>query len=388
MNMHGIIKPIGIDDTRNGSIGEGTMGWFWRQRYFTLIVIIPSLIVAIYLFVFASDQYEAEAHFLVRSVASTPVPSAGLSEVLSLTGAGGGQNEAMSVADYLTSANAVQQLRAHDQLVERFRRPGIDLLSRLSSASPTPERLLRYYRRQVTIKYDTETGITSLVVHSFRPEDSYSLVQTLLVLGEKRVNTMNERSYADAVSMAREQLASAENAVAASQLKITNFRQDRRDIDPRATGEAQLTMVTNLTQQLSVARAQLDAMRSTLSPNSPQLQALATRVAALAGQIATQSNRITGSSSAIAADMGGYDGLKLRQEFLSKRYEAAATALDRAREEAQRQQLYIVRVVDPVMPVKALFPQRWQMMATVLVALLLTYSIGWLIAAGVREHAA
>jgi capsular polysaccharide transport system permease protein len=390
MNMHGIIKPIETSDEENPSRLRKIIGWFWKQRYFTFIVLAPSLLVAIYLFVFASDQYEAEAHFLVRGVNSAPAPTSGLSEVLSLTGAGdgGGQNESMSVADYLTSSNAVQELRANDQLVERFQRPSIDLFDRLGSKSPSPERLLRYYRKQVTIKYDTETGITSLVVHSFRPQDSYDLARNLLDLGEKRVNTMNERSYTDAVSMARKQLVEAENAVTASQLRMTDFRQTRRDIDPKASGEAQLTLVANLNEQLATARAQLNAMRGTLSPNSPQLVALSGRVAALSAQIAAQSNLLAGSPTAIAADIGGYEGLKLREEFLSKQYEAAAASLDRAREEAQRQQLYVVRVVEPVMPVKALYPQRMQILATVVISLLLSYSIGWLIVAGVREHAA
>jgi len=44
--------------------------------------------------------------------------------------------------------------------------------------------------------------------------------------------------------------------------------------------------------------------------------------------------------------------------------------------------------VNPNMPVKALFPERWRILATVLISLLLVYSIGWLIVAGVREHAA
>jgi capsular polysaccharide transport system permease protein len=40
------------------------------------------------------------------------------------------------------------------------------------------------------------------------------------------------------------------------------------------------------------------------------------------------------------------------------------------------------------MPVKSTYPERWRILGTVVVALLLIYSIGWLIVAGVREHAA
>jgi capsular polysaccharide transport system permease protein len=169
---------------------------------------------------------------------------------------------------------------------------------------------------------------------------------------------------------------------------MTAFRHSRNDIDPQATGQAQLGVVATLTGQLATARAQLNAMKGVISPSSPQYAALAAHVAALQNQVGAQSSRLAGSSGAIANDISGYQALQLRREFLAKRYEAAAASLEKARDQAQQQQLYLVRVVDANMPVKAMFPERWRILTTVLVALLLIYSIGWLIVAGVREHAA
>ena len=45
-------------------------------------------------------------------------------------------------------------------------------------------------------------------------------------------------------------------------------------------------------------------------------------------------------------------------------------------------------LVDANMPVRALYPQRTKIVLTAFLALLLIYGIGWLITAGVREHAA
>jgi capsular polysaccharide transport system permease protein len=188
--------------------------------------------------------------------------------------------------------------------------------------------------------------------------------------------------------MSRRQLADAENALDAAQQRLTNYRQNRGDIDPQATGQAQLGLVSELRGQLSAARAQLIAMGRAIDHSSPQYRALSGRVSALEGQVNAQAGRLTGGGQAIANDIGGYQDLQIRQQFLAKRYEAAAAAMDRARDQALRQQLYVVRVVDANMPVKALYPERWRILGTVLIALLLTYSIGWLIAAGVREHAA
>lgn len=391
MNMHGIITPVETltERPQRDWIAQGR-AWFWRRRMFMYMVVLPTLLLSAYLFLIASDQYESEAHFLVRSQSIADAPTTGVGQVLSIvTGAGSSHGDAVSVADYLTSHDAVDALRRHDQLVERFNRPGVDLLSRMRSTNPSPEKLLKYYRNHVLVNFNSESGITTLRVHSFRPSDSYDLVQKLLALGEQRVNILNTRSYNDAISTARKQLAAAENDLAAGQLRLTSFRQRRGDIDPEASAKAQISMVTGLNGQLTAARAQLISMGNMISHTSPQYQALASRVRALEGQAAAQSGKLTGSGDqTIAAKIGGFEDLQLRQQFLAKRYEAAAASLEKAREQARRQELYLVRIVQPNLPVKALYPERWRILATVVIGLLLTYSIGWLLVAGVREHAA
>jgi capsular polysaccharide transport system permease protein len=390
MNMHGVIAPLAErSELASHSRWRFVLAWAKRYRAFLAVVVLPLTLMAGYLFLIASDQYESEAHFLVRRIEPSAVPGIGVSQMISMaTGLSAAQGEAMSVADYLTSHDAVATLRKEDRLVERFHRADADFTSRLRDPNPSPEKLLKYYRGQVRVEYSTETGITSLKVRSFTPRDSYELVRKLLDLGEQRVNMLNQRGFNDALAVSRRQLSEAEDALARTQHQLTLFRTKNADIDPKASGEAQLGLVTTLTGQLVSARAQLSAMRGLIMPTSPQYRALAARVAALQAQVASQSGRLVGGSQAIANDISGYEDLRLRQEFLEKRYEAAASGLEKAREQALRQQLYVVRIVDANMPVKALFPERWRILATATVALLLLYAIGWLIAAGVREHAA
>lgn len=387
MNMHGFMTPADQSEERKLTPMERIQGLIWGRRWLFGLVVLPTILVALYLFAYASDQYESEAHFMVHSADKPQIPSAGASALSMLTGVGAGQNEAMSVADYLTSHDAVAKLRREDQLVERFQRPGVDLLSRLFSSNPTPERLLRYYRRQVKVKYETDSGITTIKVHSFTPQDSYDIAQRLLQIGEQRVNELNERSYADEIAHARRTLDEAEAALTANDKAMTAFRHKSGDIDPQATGAAQIGVVSGLTAQLAAARAQLQTMSGVISPSSPQYQALAAHVRSMEAQIGAQSGKLTGRSDSITNDVGEYQTLMLRRDFLNKRFEVAAAGVEKAREQALQQQLYLVRVVNPNMPVKALFPERWRILATVLVSLLLVYSIGWLIVAGVREHA-
>lgn len=389
MNMQGVFKPEGEISVRP-DIGTQIRGLMGRYRLFLTIVVLPLLIASIYLFLFASDQYESEAHFMVRTTeAKAAPPGSGLGAILSLaTGSTNAQSETMSVADYLTSHDVVATLRRDDRLVERYRRPDIDFIDRLGSDDPTPEKLLGFYRKYVSVEFGTETGITILKVRSFSPSDSYDLIRKLLALGEQRVNLLNQRSYKDSVTTAQRQVEDAENALSLAQSRMTNFRAQKADIDPTASGQAQITLVAQLTGQLAAARAQMAAMGGLINQSSPQYRAMSARVAALSAQVAAQSNRLAGGGQTIASDVGGYEELKLRQQFAAKRYESAAASLQDAREQARRQELYLVRVVDANEPVKSTFPKRWRWLGTATVALLLVYSITWLLIAGVREHAA
>lgn len=380
---------------RTSVVGE-VLSWIKNQRVFLLVVILPTLLVSLYYGLIASNQYESEADFIVRETQdSAPPPTPGMGQLLSLaTGGspagGGAQSAALSIADYLSSHDAVAALRDNDALVQRFRRPGVDLFSRLRSEDPTAEGLLKYYRRHVDIEYNDDTGITTLRVRTFRPADSYAIVNALLTLGENRVNTLNTRVYQDTLAVANRELADAEADVARSQATITGFRQDNADVDPTGSTAAQIRLVSELNGVLSTARAQLAAMNGTIRPDSPQYVAQAARVRALEAQVAAQSGRLAGAGGGktIAKDLGAYENLRMRQDFAAKRYAAAAAALDQARDRAMKQHLFVVRVVEPNMPQKSLYPHRLTIIATVFFGLLFVYAIGWLIVAGVKEHSA
>jgi len=360
-----------------------------RHRWFLALVVAPLILAAFYLWGVAADQYRSEAHFLVRAQgASRPVAS-GLSAILGGTGgaaAADGALEANSVADYLTSHDVVETLSARIGLAQRFARPEADPILGPGSGPMTPEELLRYYRRQVSVHYDPDTGITALSVRAFRPGDAYAVARALLWLGELRINAMNARAYGDGLAEARREVAGAGDALRRVQGQVARLRRQTSDADPSRTATAQIGLVSTLTADLATARAQLGAARAAVGPRSPQVQALAGQVRSLEAQVAGQAGRLAGAG--IGQDLGNYEELRLEQDFLAKRYEAAAASYDQARERAQRQQLYLVRVVDPNYPTESMYPRRWLVWGTLAAVLLVAYGIGWLIVAGVREHAA
>lgn len=364
------------------------LGWFRKHRNWCLIVLLPTALVATYYYLVAADQYQSEAHFVVRTSDAPAAAPSGLSQALTMVGGTSSERDAMLIADYLKSHDAVGALQSKVGLSQKFRRPEADMLSRLWFPNPTPEQLQKYFEGKVDVDVSSETGITTLKVRSFRPEDSYRIIQELLKLGEGRVNTLNQRNYANAITMAQRRVQEAETNLSQVQRQITRFRRSEQDFNPQVTGLSRTGMVSDLQGQLAVAKAQEASMAAAVSVNSPQLVALRRRVAALSRQVAAEGAKLSQGPGNVATGMGAYEGIKVRQEMAGKQLEIASAGLQRAQDDVRRQQLFVVPVVDPNMPVKALYPKRTKNVITALLALMLVYGIGWLITAGVKEHAA
>jgi capsular polysaccharide transport system permease protein len=77
----------------------------------------------------------------------------------------------------------------------------------------------------------------------------------------------------------------------------------------------------------------------------------------------------------------------LEREFADRQLASAIGSLEAARIEAQRQQLFLARIVQPNLAEYPLHPRSLLILATMAIVLLAVYGVAWLIAAGIREHA-
>lgn len=360
---------------------------FRNARLFVFVVILPTIVVALYMFLVASDQYQSSASFVVRK-AEGPASTGGFGQLLGF-GIGGTtvSPSAYTVQDYLLSHETVAKLRAEDNLVSIFKRESLDIFDRLWSDNPTPESLLKYFRNQVAIEQDDITGISHLTVRTFHPEDSRKLADKLLAMGEQQINAINQRTYRDAVMQAQRSAQLASDKLNAVEAQLTQYRRNRADIDPSQTSKATIEMTSGLTSNLAVAKARLQAMQSTISTSSPQYQAMLRQVRTLEAQIAQYNAGVAGTDNSTASHLGEYEKLVIRRQEAAEMFSAANVQLEQARAEASRQQLYLIRVVQPNLPVKSEFPKRWEVILTVFASLFLAYAIGWLLWAGVKEHA-
>lgn len=348
---------------------------------------LPTWLAIIYYGLIATDQYESEARFIVKSASRQNLP-AGLTMLTSL-GLVRSQDDSYAVEDFVKSRDAIARLRPMLPLDKMFRVAHADFLARFPSLlyRDREEQFYSYFQRMVSVVHSGTTGVTTLKVRAFDAADASAIASALLDQGEELVNRMNARAKRDAIRVAQADLEHAQQRLIEAQVGLTTFRNRELTIDPTKNAVTLGELIGQLSAELAATRAQIREL-SAGSGASPQMPGLRRKETALEQQIAQERSRIGKDTGGLADRVADYERLSLERDFAQKRLAVAEAELVRARDDAARQQLYLERVVEPNTPDYSTQPERIRLTLTVFFANLLLLLIGWLVFSGIREHVA
>jgi capsular polysaccharide transport system permease protein len=370
------------------------LGWGWRafnqvriNRLFLVTVALPTLIAAIYFGLIASDIYISESRFMVRSP-QKPLQAGILGNLIQGTGLTRTLDDQYSVHDFILSRDALKELNDEMGLEKKFSEHSIDFVNRFSAFDwdHSFEALLKYYRRRIAgVELDSKSSISVLTVSAFTAEDAKNINERLLAMSERLVNEMSERSRADIVRFAANEVKLAEKKAKEAALAVAAFRSEKSVVDPEKQSAFQLQQLGKLQEELIATKTQIAQLRAA-APDNSQIASLNIRQGALQKEIDAELARIAGHGSSLTNKAAGYMQLALEREFAEKQLAATLTLLETARNEAQRQQLYLDRVVQPNLPDYPIEPRRVRYTFVVFVLGLLVWAILGLLIAAVREH--
>ncbi|WP_321341411.1 hypothetical protein [Breoghania sp.] len=357
---------------------------------FVLFVVLPTLVTALYFAFLASDQYAVEAQFAVRTKETGGASMDGLSILSGITGSAPSASDSYIVENFIGSRDLVDKVDEDLDLRKLFARPEADFFASVDKDAPI-EDLLEYWRTMVTTEFDQYSGIITLTVRAFRPEDAVAVGQKVIGFSEALVNDLSRRAREDAVSEAKSEVARAENRLRLARRAVARFRGDERRLNPVATAEAREKIIAGLEGE----RAKLETQRAAImgmSPNSPRLTSIESQIEAVAKQIEAvrlQTNQNDGDGEGtLNQQLSQYEELQTEREFAERAYVSSLASLEKARLEAVSQNRYLAVFVQPMLPDLALYPEGVRWTLTVLVAAFLFWAISGLIVASVRDHVA
>jgi len=164
----------------------------WRLA----LVLLPSLLAAIYYGIFAADQYVSEARLIVRDAADQAA-TGGIAQLAAQSRA---TNAALALRDYLLSRDAMHSLAAGIDLRQVWAGQARDPFTALAAGS-SDEALYGRYGDLVSVVVNGTSGVITLKVRAFQPGDAMRISQRLLALAGATVARISDRSRLTAITL-------------------------------------------------------------------------------------------------------------------------------------------------------------------------------------------
>jgi capsular polysaccharide transport system permease protein len=377
--------PDPVRSTGRPGIIRRALSWCARNPLFFLTVAIPTSLAIGYYGYLAPDIYVSESRFVIRS----PQPKAptGLGAILQGNSLTRSHDDTFTVHDFIHSRDALRILMERLPLRETFSTTEVFPLSSFPNfmGDESFDALHRYYQKHVSVSVDSTSSISMLAVRTFRPKDAFAINETLLELSEKLINDLNARARQDLIQFASSEVKQAEEKAKAAALALSAYRNEKQVFDPERQSTVQLQQIAKLQEELITSKTQL-AQLEDASIQSPQIQALKKRIQILSSEITSETDKVVGVGSSLAQKAAEYERLSLDRAFAEKSLATALASLETARNEAQRKQLYLERIVSPNLPDRSFEPKRIKGTVEVFLLGLIAWGIGSMLIAGVREH--
>ncbi len=363
---------------------------------FLLMVVLPSILGLVYYTQVATPQYVTTAVFALRvgqeSGERTGAGPTTLAGALGPTSAGAPVTQSYGLVQYVDSAPAMEDVeRAGVDVRAILTDSRADALVRLPPDA-RPEQLHRAWRSMVHAQFELTRGIVTLQTRAFTAEQSLALAEGLLASSERLANDLSVRVHADALRLAEEQYVAAERRLNMARAEQQQFRASSGVLDPTRASAVGLDIEMQLRQDLAVAEAQAESLRSAGIQSGPMLSAAQARARALRAQLADaerQASRSAGDrdGTSWASVMARNDALASTVRIAEQQYTQALGLLQAARAEAAQKRTYLLTYVRPTLPTEPSYPNQWLSSAIVAGTALLTWAMITLVFYAVRDRA-
>lgn len=365
-------------------LNPSSMRQSWQaHRLFWLTVVLPTLAAIVYFGFIAADVYISESRFVVRSPERSTISPLGM--LLKGTGFTRSQDDSYTVRDFMLSRDALRALDDKLKLRAAFNKG--DMFSRFPGLDwdGSFENMHRYYQKMVGVQLDPISTIATVTVRAFSADEAQKINQHLLEIGEALVNQLNERGRQDMIRFAANEVSEAENKAKIAALALARYRNEKGVIDPEKQSAIPLQQIAKLQDELIATKSQL-AQLQMLARDNPQTPVLKKRIQMLETEIELESGRVTGGGRSLASKAVEFQRLALEKEFADKQLASALASLEQARNEAQRQQLYLERIAQPNLPDAAMEPRRLRAIFAVFVLGLIVWGVLSMLITGIKEH--
>lgn len=363
-----------------------------KNRSVLGMIIIPFLIAAIYLFVFAANRYVSSSQVVVRQQESGQ--QAGMPGLAMLVGAVDpvSREDTLYLKEYIVSHDMLAVLESKLNWTAHYSGKWNDPLFYLSSSASSEEKLA-FYQRMVTTNYDETTGLLQIDVQAFTSEYAEIVLKEILVQSERFVNEITRSMADEQLSFARRELMASAERYEDKQAELLAFQNEHNLFNAEVTAESMSQIVANLEAEIVKEKARLNGLKTRLAANAPQIRSQENKINALIKQLEAEQRKITSGDFKSAEDMLNLNTIafeyrRLQVDLLVSEefYKTSLAVVENAKLETIKNIRSLIAVVQPNLPEKAAYPRTIYNLITILIVLLLIYGITQFVLASIRDH--
>ncbi|SCB06963.1 capsular polysaccharide transport system permease protein [Rhizobium lusitanum] len=338
-----------------------------------LLLVVPNL-ASIYYFVFlASDQYQSETRFTVRS----STPALGKNQLAKATGLPSTQivQDTLIVTNFIKSKDMVAALTSKVDLQNIYGRETIDPIARLKKDASS-EKLLRYWEDMISVSIDANSGIVTVKARAFSAADAQKILKEVVNASEAVVNDVNNRIWRDVIVTAQTNLDNAKNQLQNTREELLSARNQTGILSV----EGASTIITNLISSVQKERIGLqqkyDALLGAVSADAPQMKVLKREIDSKQKQLDQLNSQIAGQNKSeqnladVSVDMSQRE---LEQSLAEQQFATSMKTLEQVQFVSKQQLLYLDTFLAPDLPDDAEYPKRALWIGGVFAATLLIW---------------
>lgn len=355
-------------------------------RLLLACVVLPTLMVFLYLALFASDIYLAEAKFAIRS--QNQQQSLDMLSTFFRTNSSS-LSDSYIVQNYIQSMDMIDKVDAKLHVRDHYADRSHDIWYRLTRHA-TQDEMLRYWSWAVVTTFDPDTSIMTVQVKAFSPQMAQAVCQAILDASEALVNAMNDRARTDAISLAQAEVARAEARIREAHEAMRQYRERTVILDPQAVASGLYGLVNQLEGEITKTTAELAEATTYMQADSPRVVMLQNRLTVLQKQLQSEKARLASQMQGdkpLSALVSEFQSLTLEEEFAQKQLTSAMASLETARVQAESKSLYVESFQKPMVPDESLYPRPIVFSLVFMLAAAVLLGLVSLIVAAIREHA-
>lgn len=352
------------------------------------LIIIPWLIYAIYLALFASPKYESISHLVVKSADGANSFDASSLLMSSVAGTSG-VNDSQLVVAFVQSSDMLNYLEQTIDIRAHYTSENADFFSRLP-VDHSQEAFYNFYIENIDISIDSNNSVIELSVRAFDANYAQLISKTIVQRAEQFINEISNNLAKSRLAFAQSEHDIVEEKLHSSKLALIEFQSKYNVLDPTAEGAAFQQIAFSMEATLAQKKAELSTLSGIMSESASEIISLKRQIKAIENQITEQKTKINEAQGgdttySINQLMAQYSNLQIQVELALQAYGSSLMTLENARVDTYQQLQHLVTVESPTLPDQATYPRVIYSLVLLGVLLCMAFIAIRIVIATVRE---